>query len=582
MNNTAIYVRVSTDEQRDSGYSIDSQIRMLTEYCEKNNYKIFKIYNDAGYSGKNLFRPEMQKLLNDIENKKINRIVALKTDRLTRSGYDGYWLLKYTEEHNVKIELMLEPFDVNTANGEMMFGMNLIFGQRERKEISARTKRGLEEILAQKKHPCIAPFGYKRNSDGYLEINEVEANVVREIYELYSKGISSRKIYSILEQNNRYIRRGKWSENKVYKILHDPIYIGTFRYRKTVKNEEIITVDNYCEPIIDKTLYLKSRTMIDKNKHNNYGKHIHLFSSIVKCPICHNIMSSTLSYKNYKGEQRKYYFLTCKNKECSGKGLHYNCDRLEKSLLKIFNELIVYMINNPKNILLPNKENTKELIDLDNALKQLRDKEKRLVDLYLESNLSVEVINKKQDSIKREIEIIETKKKTFKDYETTDYKVELLNNINDSNFENYLLNNKLPIYDRWDKLNKKTKQYIIQKFIKYIDIERDEDYYIDITNIEFNNEMFTNKDFINNILLSLKDNYTKLDFKSIIDIETILYLMQNNKIISFNEYLTNKTIHKEYKEVVNKLFDENKLEVFRLFLDNLFIDEFIVLPNKEL
>ena len=58
--------------------------------------------------------------------------------------------------------------------------------------------------------------------------------------------------------------------------------------------------------------------------------------------------------------------------------------------------------------------------------------------------------------------------------------------------------------------------------------------------------------------------------------------MQNNKIISFNEYLTNKTIHKEYKEVVNKLFDENKLEVFRLFLDNLFIDEFIVLPNKEL
>ena len=322
--------------------------------------------------------------------------------------------------------------------------------------------------------------------------------------------------------------------------------------------------------------------MIDKNKHNNYGKHIHLFSSIVKCPICHNIMSSTLSYKNYKGEQRKYYFLTCKNKECSGKGLHYNCDRLEKSLLKIFNELIVYMINNPKNILLPNKENTKELIDLDNALKQLRDKEKRLVDLYLESNLSVEVINKKQDSIKREIEIIETKKKTFKDYETTDYKVELLNNINDSNFENYLLNNKLPIYDKWDKLNKKTKQYIIQKFIKYIDIERDEDYYIDITNIEFNNEMFTNKDFINNILLSLKDNYTKLDFKSIIDIETILYLMQNNKIISFNEYLTNKTIYEEYKEVVNKLFDENKLEVFRLFLDNLFIDEFIVLPNKEL
>lgn len=130
-----IYVRVSTDDQRDNGYSIDSQLRMIKEYCEKNRYDIVDVYNDAGHSGKDLMRPEMQRLLKDIKSHKIEVIVAIKVDRLTRNNYGGFWLLNYCEEHDVKIELILEPYDVSTVNGEMIFGMNLVFGQRERKEI---------------------------------------------------------------------------------------------------------------------------------------------------------------------------------------------------------------------------------------------------------------------------------------------------------------------------------------------------------------------------------------------------------------------------------------------------------------
>ena len=114
-----VYVRVSTDDQRDNGYSIDSQLRMIKEYCEKNNYDIVDVYNDAGHSGKDLMRPEMQRLLKDIKSHKIEVIVAIKVDRLTRNNYDGFWFLNYCEEHDVKIELILEPYDVSTANGEM-------------------------------------------------------------------------------------------------------------------------------------------------------------------------------------------------------------------------------------------------------------------------------------------------------------------------------------------------------------------------------------------------------------------------------------------------------------------------------
>ena len=102
---TGIYVRVSTDDQKENGFSIDSQLRMLKEYCEKNNYDIIGVYDDGGYSGKTLMRPAMQKLLKDIKDHKLDRLVAVKTDRLSRSNLDGFWLLNYCEENDVKIEL---------------------------------------------------------------------------------------------------------------------------------------------------------------------------------------------------------------------------------------------------------------------------------------------------------------------------------------------------------------------------------------------------------------------------------------------------------------------------------------------
>ena len=208
-----VYVRVSTDDQRDNGYSIDSQLRMIKEYCEKNEYDIVDVYNDDGHSGKDLMRPEMQRLLKDIKSKKIDKLVAIKVDRLTRNNYDGFWLLNYCEEHDVKIELILEPYDVSTANGEMIFGMNLVFGQRERKEIGARTKRAMEEMALERIHPSKAPYGYIRNKEtGHLEVDPIEAEVVKEIFELCKQGNSTRSLATIMKNNNAYLKQGKWKD----------------------------------------------------------------------------------------------------------------------------------------------------------------------------------------------------------------------------------------------------------------------------------------------------------------------------------------------------------------------------------
>lgn len=581
----AIYVRVSTDEQRDNGYSIDSQIRMLTKYCEENNYTIIDIFNDAGYSGKDLYRPAMQRLIKDIEKGKIDRLVAIKTDRLTRNSYDGHWLLNHCTKYDVKIELTLEPYDISTANGEMMFGMNLIFGQRERKEIGTRTKRGLEEMVLQKIHPGKAPYGYTRNKEtGHLEINPIEAVVIKEIFELCAKGLSYRKIASIMREHDRYLREGKWSDSRVFKILDNEIYIGTFYFGKfRRKKEDVIVIKNYCEPIISKELYDKTRKTLEKNKHENYGKHIHLFSSLVKCPCCHKIMSSTLSYKKGKDNtQREYYFLTCKNKECEGKGIYYNCDRLEKTLVRILNELTIYMLNNPENIIAPKNDKDKEFKRIEKSINKLKEQEKKLVDLYLSSNVDVETINNRNLMIKKELETLEDKKSKLNENDVYDVKVELLSEFNDNNLNKYLLNNELPIYRKWEKLDKTTRRYIIQKFIKSIEIQRDDDYFIDITDIKFNKEYFSkNADyFLNDLILSLKENYKGFIYKPPIDMETLLYMMQDNEIISVNKYLNNEDINDNYKDVINKLVSEEGVIVCSLVVDKVFVDELLFIPKN--
>ena len=85
-NRCAVYVRVSTDDQRDNGYSIDSQLRMIKEYCEKNDYLIVDVYNDAGHSGKDLMRPEMQRLLDDVSKCKYEGVLVIEIERLSRGN----------------------------------------------------------------------------------------------------------------------------------------------------------------------------------------------------------------------------------------------------------------------------------------------------------------------------------------------------------------------------------------------------------------------------------------------------------------------------------------------------------------
>jgi len=558
-----IYVRVSTDEQRDNGYSIDSQLRMIKEYCEKNNYDIVDVYNDAGHSGKDLMRPEMQRLLKDIKSHKIEKIIAIKVDRLTRNNYDGFWLLNYCEEHDVKIELILEPYDVSTANGEMIFGMNLVFGQRERKEIGARTKRAMEEMALEKVHPAKAPYGYIRNSEtGHLEVEPIEAQVVKRIFELYKNGTTIRSVSNTLNEEKAYSRQGKWNSDKVYKILTNSIYIGTFAYGKTKrKAQDVLYVDNYCEPIIDKNTWNITRKRLEKNKHPNYGEHIHLFTGIVKCPTCGKIMSSTNSFKNSgKPNQKVYYHVTCNNPNCKSKGFHYNSDKIEGKLTRVLNELTRYMYDMNNEIIVCNSTKTKDIKDIEKAIEKLKLQEKKLVDLYLSSTLNVETINNKNDIIRKEIENLSKKKQQIDpNNDFKEYTIELLKKL-DCNLEDneVVFKNRLGFSFVFESLNRKSKKELIKRLIDTIEIKRDKNYNIEITNIKFTEEFISksSKDYIEYLYEILQNNEIGFIYKEAITKQKLdklqedYFVFSNNKIAN-NEY-DNATL-----TIYNELLKQN-------------------------
>ena len=183
VKNAGIYIRVSTDDQARAGFSLPEQKEKLLSLCEFKGYNVFKVYEDAGISAKDMeHRPKFQEMLNDVKTGKINYIVAYKLDRVTRSVRDLEELINILEKYNCYLVCDRDDVNTSTANGEMIYGMNLVFGQRERKEIGERTKRAMEEMTMEHIHPSKAPYGYTRNKEtGHLEIEPIEAEVVKEI-----------------------------------------------------------------------------------------------------------------------------------------------------------------------------------------------------------------------------------------------------------------------------------------------------------------------------------------------------------------------------------------------------------------
>ena len=143
-----IYIRVSTEDQAREGFSLEEQKEKLLQLCKFKEYEVFKVYEDAGISAKDIaHRPAFQEMLADMKKGKINYIVAYKLDRVTRSVRDLEELIAVLEKHNTYLVCDRDDVNTSTANGRFFVRMLTVLSQLEIEIVSERTKFGLNGAI---------------------------------------------------------------------------------------------------------------------------------------------------------------------------------------------------------------------------------------------------------------------------------------------------------------------------------------------------------------------------------------------------------------------------------------------------
>ncbi len=246
MKHAAIYIRVSTEGQRDEGYSIEAQKTLLDAYCTARSLEKREFYIDGGFTGSNIDRPALGKLIKDVEDGKISHVLVYKLDRLSRSQKDTLYLIEDVfNPHDVSFISMNENMDTATPIGRAMLGIMSAFAQLERETIRERTRMGMLERVKNGYWPGggKVPFGYDYDKTQGILVPNRDAERVQRAYALYLAGYSTDRIAKTLglpyEHLALQILKRKTNTGVIlyngaeYKGRHMPL-ISTETYEKTM------------------------------------------------------------------------------------------------------------------------------------------------------------------------------------------------------------------------------------------------------------------------------------------------------------------------------------------------------------
>ena len=240
-----LYMRVSTEDQAREGFSLPEQKERLETFCKFKDYEIVDYYEDAGISAKTgNHRPEFERL------KKVNTIVSLKLDRITRSIYDWENIANFLDENNAYIDCANDEINTTTANGKMVARLLMSVSQNEIERTSERTKIGLAGAIKSGHIPHVAPLGYK-HEDKRLVIDYSTKDIVIRIFDLYYNGYSYQKISNLFNEE-KVLGKDNWRDSTIVTILENEIYKGDFVHVKRTKHPTYY--EDVVEPIVSKEM----------------------------------------------------------------------------------------------------------------------------------------------------------------------------------------------------------------------------------------------------------------------------------------------------------------------------------------
>ena len=304
-----LYMRVSTEDQAREGFSLPEQKERLESFCKFKGYEIVDYYEDAGISAKTgNHRPEFERLKDDIRSKKINTIVALKLDRITRSIYDWENLMTFLDENDAYLDCVNDEINTTTANGKMISRLLMSVSQNEIERTSERTKIGMAGAIKQGHIPHVAPLGYK-HEDKKLVIDYSTKDIVIKIFDLYCNGYSYQKISKLFKEE-KVLGKDNWRDSTIMGILENEIYKGDFVHGKKTKHPTYY--EDVIEPIISKEMWEDCQVQKKKNSRSYKRTLTYLYLQKLKCPKCSRILGGKATTKKNGNTYFYYYCNDCK------------------------------------------------------------------------------------------------------------------------------------------------------------------------------------------------------------------------------------------------------------------------------
>ena len=285
-----------------NGFSLPEQKERLEAFCKFKGYEIIDYYQDAGISAKTgNHRPQFERLKEDIKTKKINTIIALKLDRITRSIYDWENLITFLDNNNAFLDCANDEINTTTANGKMISRLLMSVSQNEIERTSERTKIGMAGAIKQGHIPHVTPLGYKRNGKK-LAIDYSTKDIVIRIFDLYYNGYSYQKISNIFNEEN--VLSKKWRDSTIQTILENEIYKGDFVHGK--KTQHPTYYEDVAPAIVSKEMWAECQVQKKKNSKSYQRTLTYLYLQKLKCPKCKRILGGKATTKK-NGKAYFYY-----------------------------------------------------------------------------------------------------------------------------------------------------------------------------------------------------------------------------------------------------------------------------------
>ena len=382
----AIYSRKSVFTGK--GESIENQIELCKEYCDihyKDEKIEYSIYEDEGFSGKNLNRPKFKELINDIKNNKYDILICYRLDRISRNVADFSSTLELLQSNNCDFISIKEQFDTSTPMGRAMIYIASVFAQLERETIAERVKDNMVQLAKMGKWSGgQLPIGFKSEKVNYTneEMKEKsfsklvpidsELEIIQFVFQNYLLKNSIREVTKTLNINNFKSKNGgSFDLTQVKRILRNPLYVksndmthkylksinynvygkpngnGYLTYNKKTDKENLIVAVAAHKGIIESSNWLHVQEILDSNKEkiasrSGTGNNTALFSGLLKCGKCGSNMVIKYNTKNKKGDNYIYYI--CSNKHTRFVTMKCDCPNLNVDFIdnKIIKKIQTY------------------------------------------------------------------------------------------------------------------------------------------------------------------------------------------------------------------------------------------------